>query len=90
MRHGKGRPPEKRRPAAPEPAKIIDLNAATVEQIAKVSGVGPRLAEAIVAQRPLRGWDDLKTMPGMSQGLMKQLRYSGVRIGPSIRLVNET
>ena len=89
MRHGKGRPPEKRRPAGPE-TKIIDLNAATGEQIAKVSGVGPRLAEAIVAQRPLRGWDDLKTMPGMSQGLMKQLRYSGVRIGPAIRELSGT
>jgi DNA uptake protein ComE-like DNA-binding protein len=86
MRHGKGKPPERRRPA-PE-SKIIDLNAATLDQIAKVSGVGPRLAEAIVAQRPLRGWDDLKTMPGMSQGLMKQLRYSGVRIGPFLRQVS--
>jgi DNA uptake protein ComE-like DNA-binding protein len=75
--------PARRRPG-PEP-RIVDLNAATVEEIAKVPGIGPRIAEAIVAQRPLRGWDEMKTVEGMSQGLIKQLRSSGVRIGPVVR-----
>jgi DNA uptake protein ComE-like DNA-binding protein len=60
------------------------LNAASEEQIAKVPGVGPAIARAIVEQRPFRGWDDIRTVPGMSQGLVKQLRGNGVRIGPML------
>jgi DNA uptake protein ComE-like DNA-binding protein len=65
------------------PARIVDLNSADRDEIAKLPGVGPRIAEAIVAQRPIRGWDEMKAVPGVSQGLIKQLRNSGVRIGPA-------
>ena len=82
MRYEKRKPP--RRAPAPQ-LTIIDLNAASAEQIAKVPGVGPAIAEAIVAQRPFRGWDDIRSVPGMSQGLVKQLRGNGVRIGPMLR-----
>jgi DNA uptake protein ComE-like DNA-binding protein len=82
MRHEKREPP--RRAPAPQ-LTIIDLNAASVEQIAKVPGIGPAIAEAIVAQRPFSGWDDIRRVPGMSQGLVKQLRGNGVRIGPMLR-----
>lgn len=61
------------------------MNAASVEQIANLPGVGPAIAGAIVAQRPFRGWDDIRSLPGVSQGLIKQLRSSGVRIGPMLR-----
>ena len=80
MRHGHGRP---RTPAQtpPAPSRIVDLNTAPVSEIAGLPGVSPRLAEAIVARRPIRNWDDMKEVPGMSQGLIKQLRNSGVRLG---------
>jgi DNA uptake protein ComE-like DNA-binding protein len=84
MRHEKMRPV---RGHAVRESKIVDLNTATVDQIANVPGIGPRIAEAIVGQRPLRGWDDVKGLPGVSQGLIKQLRNGGVRIGPAIRHV---
>ena len=82
MRHDRRKPP--RRAPAPQ-LTIIDLNAASVEQIANVPGVGPAIAEAIVAHRPFHGWDDIRSLPGVSQGLIKQLRSNGVRIGPMLR-----
>ena len=80
MRHGYGKP---KAPAhsAPGPPRIVDLNTAGVNEIAGLPGVSPRLAEAIISRRPIRNWDDLKEVPGMSQGLIKQLRNSGVRLG---------
>ena len=83
MRHTRMKAPARQIPAPA--SRIVDLNSADVKEIANVPGVGPRIADAIVARRPLRGWDDLKELPGMSQGLMKQLRNSGVRIGAAIR-----
>jgi len=83
MRQGKYRPPA-RRQAAPEPAlRWVDLNSATAVEIEKLPGVNLNTAEAIVARRPLRGWDDLRGLPGVSEGLIKQLRSTGARIAPA-------
>ncbi len=83
MRQGKYRPPA-RRQAAPEPAlRWVDLNSATAVEIEKLPGVNLITAEAIVARRPLRGWDDLRGLPGVSEGLIKQLRSTGARIAPA-------
>ncbi|HXN45063.1 MAG TPA: helix-hairpin-helix domain-containing protein [Bryobacteraceae bacterium] len=85
MRQGKYRPPA-RRQAAPEPAlRWVDLNSATAVEIEKLPGVNLTTAEAIVARRPLRGWDDLRGLPGVSEGLIKQLRATGARIAPAAR-----
>jgi DNA uptake protein ComE-like DNA-binding protein len=84
MRQGKYKPA--RRQPAPEPApRWVDLNSATVGEIDKLPGVNPTTAEAIVARRPLRGWDDLRGLPGVSEGLIKQLRATGARIAPVVR-----
>jgi DNA uptake protein ComE-like DNA-binding protein len=45
-------------------------------------------AEAIISRRPLRGWDDLRGLSGVSEGLIKQLRATGARIAPMVRPVS--
>jgi DNA uptake protein ComE-like DNA-binding protein len=90
MRQGRHRPvrPVKRQPEPPPPApRWVDLNSATAGEIEKLPGVNLNTAEAIVARRPLRGWDDLRGLPGVSQGLIKQLRATGARIAPIVRPV---
>ncbi len=82
MRHGKPKPATQPAPAP----RLIDLNTATVQEICTLPGISPRIAEAMTARRPIRSWDDLKEVPGMSQGLLKQLRNSGVRLGLATRL----
>ena len=86
MRQGKYRPA--RRQPEPAPAlRWVDLNSATAGEIEKLPGVNLSTAEAIVARRPLRGWDDLRGLPGVSEGLIKQLRATGARIAPAVRPV---
>ena len=80
MRHGHFKHRAPAQPAA-APSRLVDLNTAEIAEITSLPGVSPRIAEAIVARRPIRNWDDLKEVPGMSQGLIKQLRNSGVRLG---------
>jgi Helix-hairpin-helix motif len=86
MRHGKGKPP-RRQPAPPPPPmpRFVDLNSATVNEIADLPGVSAQTAAVIVGRRPLRGWDDLRGLPGVSEGLIKQLRTVGGRIAPIAR-----
>jgi DNA uptake protein ComE-like DNA-binding protein len=94
MRHGKGKPPKRQhqrqhqqqRPQQPPPPpKYVDLNSAAVSEIADLPGVTVQTAAVIVGRRPIRGWDDLRGLPGVSEGLIKQLRTVGARIAPMVR-----
>jgi DNA uptake protein ComE-like DNA-binding protein len=94
MRQGKFRPGQRRPAPAPAAAQApalrwVDLNSATAGEIEKLPGVNLSTAEAIVARRPLRGWDDLRGLPGVSEGLIKQLRATGARIAPTVRPAGE-
>ncbi|MDX1577599.1 MAG: ComEA family DNA-binding protein [Gemmatimonadota bacterium] len=54
----------------------IDPNTAPVEELRRLPGVGPRLAEAIVgerARRPFRSPDDLTRVPGIGEVTARRL-----------------
>jgi DNA uptake protein ComE-like DNA-binding protein len=88
MRQGRYKParrqPAQAQPSAPAP-RWVDLNSATAVEIESLPGVNLTTAEAIIGRRPLRGWDDLRGLPGVSEGLIKQLRSVGARIAPMVR-----
>ena len=42
-----------------QPGGLIDVNSATAEELTKLPGVGPARAQAIIANRPYNGKDDL-------------------------------
>ena len=60
------------------PAKPLDLNAATVEQLTQLPGVGPVTAKAIVDFRqksgPFRRVEDLLAIRGITDRRLKELR----------------
>jgi competence protein ComEA len=60
------------------PAKALDLNAATAEQLQRVPGIGPKTAAAIVNFRlksgPFRRVDDLLAIKGISKRKLEELR----------------
>lgn len=60
------------------PTKPIDLNAATIEQLGQLPGVGPVTAKAIIDFRrksgPFRRVEDLLAIRGISDGRLKAIR----------------
>ena len=60
------------------PAKPLDLNAATVEQLEQLPGVGPVTAKAIVRFRtksgPFRRVEDLLAIRGVTKRKLEKLR----------------
>ena len=53
---------------------IVDLNEASVGELAALPGIGKTLAERIIANRPYRGVDDLKKLKGFGNKMVERLR----------------
>ena len=62
-------------------ASGIDLNNSDLHELARIGGLGRVLALRIIEHRPIRRWDDLKSIEGFDQELIKDLRGSGARLG---------
>jgi competence protein ComEA len=65
-------------PGKPAPAKVINLNTATMQQLDALPGVGPATAAAIVAWRDAKGKfsnvDQLAEVDGIGPSRLKKLR----------------
>jgi competence ComEA-like helix-hairpin-helix protein len=70
-----GRP--SRHPSGP-PVPVVDLNSASARELQKLPGIGPILAERIVAERqrggPFRHVDDLRRVRGIKDKTIDKLR----------------
>lgn len=62
-------------PAVASTTAKLDVNTASKEQLEKIPGVGPALSERIIAARPFRSADDLKSVKGIGEGK----RYEQIR-----------
>jgi comEA protein len=60
------------------PAKPLDLNTATLEQLEQLPGIGPTTAKAIMQFReksgPFRRVEDLRAIHGISRSKLEKLR----------------
>jgi len=60
------------------PAKPLDLNSATAEQLQQLPGIGPTLAKAIVSLReksgPFRRVEDLLAVPHITRRTIEKIR----------------
>ena len=61
--------------SAPGLAGKLDINTASKEELEKIPGVGSALSERIIAARPFRSADDLKSVKGVGKGK----RYDEIR-----------
>jgi competence protein ComEA len=52
----------------------LDINSASYEELVKLPGIGPKLAERIVAHRPYQNVDDLDKVPGIGPVMLDRLR----------------
>ena len=62
-------------------AKGIDLNTADEDELALQVGLGPERASRIMASRPLRSWDDVKHIEGLTDAIVEALQRSGAVLG---------
>jgi hypothetical protein len=58
----------------------IDVNAAPVEELASLPGIGPGLAARIAAARPFRSVDEVALVPGIGRRRLEAMR-ARLRIG---------
>lgn len=60
------------------PATPLDLNTATVEQLQRVPGIGPKTAQAIVRMRersgPFERVEDLLVLKGITKDRLEKMR----------------
>jgi len=61
--------------------RTVDLNRATLDEIADLPMVGRERAQALIEARPLHSWDDIEQLPGFGKGMVDDLRSGGARIG---------
>jgi competence protein ComEA len=73
------------RAAKQPPAKPLNLNAATADQLAQLPGIGPKTAKSIVdfrnASGPFRRVEDLLAIRGISRRKLEAIRPY-VNVGP--------
>ena len=51
-----------------------DLNGASAAELMRINGIGPALAERIIAGRPYRSFDEVGRVEGISASLLAALR----------------
>jgi competence ComEA-like helix-hairpin-helix protein len=59
---------------APSATSQIDINTASAEELDKLPGIGPKMAERIVANRPYKTIEDLDKVPGIGTATLDRLR----------------
>ncbi len=59
---------------APSPDIVLDLNTASREELESINGITPGLAARIVAGRPYRTVDELRSIKGIGQKRFRELR----------------
>ena len=53
-----------------------DLNGASATELMRINGIGPALAERIIAGRPYRSFDEVGRVEGISASLLAALRQA--------------
>jgi competence protein ComEA len=60
----------------------VEVNSATRAQLESLPGIGPALAQRLLAARPFADWSDLtRRVPGIKAVSAKKLSAAGLRVG---------
>ncbi len=55
-------------------AAVVHINTASVDELAKLPGIGAAKAKAIVAARPFKSIEDLKNVKGIKEGVFAKIK----------------
>jgi competence ComEA-like helix-hairpin-helix protein len=67
-------PTPRARPSTEHVTGKIDINSATQEELEELPGLGPTLANEIIAARPFKSADDLRKLQGIGEKRYEKLR----------------
>ncbi len=56
-----------------ETKTLINLNTASIDELTQIPGIGPALAERIVAARPFASFDDVRRVPGIGPSTLDKI-----------------
>jgi competence protein ComEA len=59
---------------APQLLRPVNVNKATLDELASIPGIGEKMAYAIIAKRPFHRLEDLTQVPGIKEKKLEQLR----------------
>jgi competence protein ComEA len=57
-----------------EQKALVNLNTASAADLAKLPGIGPTRAQAIIAARPYNSVSDLKKVKGIKEGVIAKIK----------------
>jgi DNA uptake protein ComE-like DNA-binding protein len=60
---------------------MVDLNVATLDELAALPGVGEALAYDLLLWRPYLSWEEVSNVPGFDRARVELLRKGGARVG---------
>ena len=63
--------------------RVVDLNSSSLEELAELPMIGRERAEAMIQSRPFRSWEDVARVPGISNGIIDDLRSGGATLAGS-------
>jgi len=61
-------------PSSQEQGGLVDINSASAQELDKLPGVGPARSQAIIANRPYKGKDDLTQRKILPQNVYNQIK----------------
>jgi len=74
-------------PFAAQGASLIDINTASSEELEKIIGIGPALAQRIIETRPFNSLDDLIKVKGIGEIILQKIKDQGLAwVGPQKEL----
>jgi len=59
---------------------FIDINTASLEDLQKIVGIGPKLAQAIIDARPFNSLDDLKRVKNIGEKTIYKIKQQGLAV----------
>ena len=64
---------------------MVNLNTASRDELERVPQIGKDRVEELMRRRPFSSWEEVKRVPGFEEGMVDNLRESGVQLQGSDR-----
>ncbi|NLH40845.1 MAG: hypothetical protein GX448_03310 [Planctomycetes bacterium] len=61
--------------------KRLDINTASIEELAELPEIGAKRARTLVRRRPFHDWIEIDSLPGFNAGLVEEIQEEGAYLG---------